>query len=64
MQTTITPTAERSVTIVRRPAHRPHHVSRHPAAYAEAPAGHAITGENMRSSVADAFRKMAHGFGA
>jgi len=64
MQTTITPTAERSTTIVRRPAHRPHHASRHPAVYTKAPTGQPIASERMRSSVADAFRKMAHGVAA
>ena len=60
MQTTITPTAERSITIVRRPTHRPHHVHRQPATYAKASTAQPIT----RSSVAEAFRKMANGVDA
>ena len=64
MQTTITPTAERSLTIVRRRVQRPHYASRHPAAYAKASTSQPTSGESIRSSVADAFRKMAHGVGA
>ena len=64
MKPTITLTAERSITSIRRHAHRPHQASRHPAAHVKSPVDRRVSDESMRSSVADAFRRMAHGVDA
>jgi len=64
MKPTITPTAERSMISVRRHAHRPHQASRHPAAHLRSPVERSLIDESMRSSVGDAFCRMAHGVDA
>ncbi|MCG6875517.1 MAG: hypothetical protein LJE97_10550 [Betaproteobacteria bacterium] len=61
MQTTITPTAERSITIIRKHARRPHPASRHPAPPSHARAEQPITEQTPRARVLDGFRNMARG---
>lgn len=63
MQTTITPTAEHSITIARRAAQHLHRQARYPVGLAKAPAIEATRPEGARASVVEAFRKMAHGTG-
>ena len=64
MKPTITRTAERSIISVRRHAHRPHQASRHPAAHVKSPVERRVIDASVRSSVGDAFCRMAHGVDA
>ena len=61
MKPTITPTPERSIISIRRHAHRPHQAIRHPAAHVKSSVERHVSDASLRSSVADAFRRMAHG---
>ena len=61
MKPTISPTTGRSITRVSGHAHRPHQATRYPAAHGRSPLEQRVSDESLRSSVVDAFRRIAHG---
>ena len=61
MHTTTAPTAERSVTIIRRHARRPHSAPQYPAWQDQVSSEQPVAVQTSRSLVLDGFRRLARG---